>query len=129
MIPAHTLARLGSAISRQIDILEAVVRRGVQNMARLRRRRATIRMFQGLGDHLLTDVGLDRCQIVSAVDRIGRQQLSGDPTAAHVVHDMQSRRELLARQKTRDLGHVNRYGDGFEEFPGVCARPAEETPV
>lgn len=129
MYPTPTATKLGSALSRLVAILEAMIRRRVQNMANNRRRRATIRTLRGLDDHLLTDVGLDRSQIVSAVDRIGRQQLPGDPTAAHIVHETQLKPELAAQRQSRDRGHANSYRKGFAHVPGVCVSPVEETPA
>jgi len=50
--------------------LESAVRRSVGGISRWRRRCTAIRKFQALSDHLLTDIGLDRSQIVSKVEEV-----------------------------------------------------------
>ncbi len=50
--------------------LESVVRRSVGGISRWHQRRTAIRALQALSDHLLTDIGLDRSQIVSTVEEI-----------------------------------------------------------
>ena len=55
---------------RLVNGLESAVRWSVGRISRWRRRRSAIRELQALSDHLLTDIGLDRSQIVSTVEEI-----------------------------------------------------------
>lgn len=72
--------------------LEAAVRRGVGGISRWRRRRTAIRELQALSDRHLTDIGLDRTQIVSQVEEIietGGRPLLGGHTAARIARRKQ----------------------------------------
>ncbi len=53
-----------------VNGLESAVRRSVGGISRWRQRRTAIRELQALSDHHLTDIGLDRCRIVSTVEQI-----------------------------------------------------------
>ena len=55
---------------RLVNGLESAVRRSVGGISRWRQRRTAIRELQALSDHYLTDIGLDRSQIVSTVEEI-----------------------------------------------------------
>ena len=55
---------------RLVNGLESAVRRSVGGISRWRQRRTAIRELQALSDHHLTDIGLDRSQIVSTVEEI-----------------------------------------------------------
>ncbi len=55
---------------RLVNDLESALRRNVDGFSRRRQRRRAIRELQGLSDHDLTDIGLDRSQIVSTVEAI-----------------------------------------------------------
>ncbi len=55
---------------RLVNGLETAVCRSVGGISRWRQRRTAIREFQALNDHHLTDIGLDRSQIVSTVEEI-----------------------------------------------------------
>ncbi len=57
-------------VLRLVNGLESAVRRSVGWMSRWRQRRVAVRELQGLNDHQLKDIGLDRSQIVSAVEKI-----------------------------------------------------------
>lgn len=61
---------------RLVNGLESAVRRSVGGISRWRRRRTLIRKLQALSDHYLTDIGLDRSQIVSTVEEIYRDRRS-----------------------------------------------------
>jgi len=114
-----TLADAGTAIARVIAVLETGLRRTVEYAATSRRRRMTIRTISGLGDHLLTDVGLHRYQIDATVDRFSGPPLAGDPTAAQVGHGSQ----------LRDTGCGNGPRYGFGANPHLAVRRAKETPA
>ncbi len=58
------------AALRLVNGLESAVRRKLGGISRRRRRRTAIRELQALSDHHLTDIGLDRCQIVSTGEEI-----------------------------------------------------------
>jgi uncharacterized protein YjiS (DUF1127 family) len=90
MNPYYELPNLGSSFQqahadrpgRQIDRLLSIgalrlvnglgsaVRRSVGVISRWRQRRTAIRELQALSDHQLTDIGLDRSQIVSTVEEM-----------------------------------------------------------
>ncbi len=76
---------LGIGASRLVNGLVWAVRRSVGGISRWRHRRTAIRELQALSEHYLTDIGLERSQIVSTVDEIietgGRPRL-GAHTAA-----------------------------------------------
>ena len=55
---------------RLVNGLESAVRWSIGGISRWRQRRAAIRELQALSDHYLTDIGLDRSQIVSTVGEI-----------------------------------------------------------
>lgn len=55
---------------RLIKGVESAIRRCVGGVSRWRRRRTAIRELQALSDHYLTDVGLERSQIVSTVEEM-----------------------------------------------------------
>ena len=55
---------------RLIKGLESAVRHCADGISRWRRRRTAIRELQALSDHYLTDVGLERSQIVSTVEKM-----------------------------------------------------------
>ena len=57
-------------VLRLINGLESAVRRSVGGISRWRQRRTAIRELQALSDHYLTDIGLDRSQIVSTVEEM-----------------------------------------------------------
>ncbi len=78
---------------RLVNGLESAVRRSVGGISRWRRRRTAIRELQALSDHHLTDIGLDRSQIVSTVEEIietggqtaarsGSHENHGDPISS-----------------------------------------------
>jgi len=52
------------------EVTPDALRRTRGRISRWRRRRIGIRKFQALNDHYLTDIGLDRSQIVSKVEEI-----------------------------------------------------------
>ncbi len=53
-----------------VNGLESAVRWSVGGISRWRQRRTAIRKLQELSDHHLTDIGMDRSQIVSTVEEI-----------------------------------------------------------
>ena len=55
---------------RLVNGLESAVRRSFGGISRWSQRRIVIRELQVLSDHYLTDIGLDRSQIVSTVEEI-----------------------------------------------------------
>lgn len=55
---------------RLVNGLESAVRRSIGAISRWRQRRTAIRELQALSDHHLTDIGLDRSQIVTTVEEI-----------------------------------------------------------
>ncbi len=55
---------------RLVKGLELALRRSVGGISRWRQRRTANRELQALSDHHLTDIGLDRSQIVSTVEDI-----------------------------------------------------------
>ena len=55
---------------RLVNGLESAVCRSVGWISRWRRRRTAIRELQASSDHYLTEIGLDRSQIVSTVEEI-----------------------------------------------------------
>ncbi len=62
---------------RLVNGLESAVRRSVGGISRWRQRRTAIRELQALSDRHLTDIGLDRSQIVSTVEEI--METGGQP--------------------------------------------------
>ncbi len=62
------IPRIGAL--RLVNGLESAVRRSVGGISGWRQRRTAIRELQALSDHQLTDIGLDRSQIVSTVEDI-----------------------------------------------------------
>ncbi len=54
---------------RQVISLDSALRRSLGWISRWRRRRTAIRELQALSDHHLADIGLDRSQIVSTVEK------------------------------------------------------------
>lgn len=92
MNPYYVLPNLGIAALRLVNGLDSEARRCVGGITRWRQRRATIREFQVLSDHLLTDIGLDRSRIVATVEEVvetGNGSLLGDQTVARFVSRMQ----------------------------------------
>lgn len=63
---------------RRANGLEAIIRRIVSGISRWHRRGIAIRQLRSLGDQRLADIGLDRSQIVSTVDKMIK---AGDPSA------------------------------------------------
>ncbi len=55
---------------RLVNGLKSAVRRSAGVISRWRQRRTAIRELQALSDHHLTDIGLDRSQIVTTVEEI-----------------------------------------------------------
>ncbi len=55
---------------RTVNAVRRLVRRCVDLILQWHARRAAIRELQGLNDHYLKDIGLERSQIASAVDAI-----------------------------------------------------------
>jgi len=69
--PGHQIdGILSIGALRLVNGLESAVRRSVGGVSRWRQRRTAIRELQALSDHYLTDIGLDRSQIVSTVEKI-----------------------------------------------------------
>ncbi len=69
--PGHQIDGIPSiGALRLVNGLESAVRRSVGGISRWRQRRIAIRELQALSDHHLTDIGLDRSQIVSMVEEI-----------------------------------------------------------
>ena len=62
------MLRIGAL--RLVKCLKSAVRRSIGGISRWRRRRTAIRALQALSDHCLTDIGLDRSQIVSTAEKI-----------------------------------------------------------
>ncbi len=52
-----------------VNVLESAALRTVGGISRWRRRRTAIRELQALSDYYLTDIGLDRSQIVATVEK------------------------------------------------------------
>ena len=69
----------GIALSSFAKAARNIGRRGVGLILQWRKRRAAIRELQGLNDHYLKDIGLDRSRITSAVD--GILENGGHPAA------------------------------------------------
>lgn len=65
----HLTTRLASGASRKAGGLELAVQWSIRFVRRWHRRRAAIRVLESLSDHYLRDIGLDRSQITSRVER------------------------------------------------------------
>ncbi len=65
----HLTTRPSSGASRKASGFELVVRWSIRFVRRWHRRRAAIRALESLSDHYLRDIGLDRSQIISRVER------------------------------------------------------------
>ncbi|WP_367575975.1 DUF1127 domain-containing protein [Pelagibius sp. Alg239-R121] len=66
MNPAYQLSNPGKRFRQS----PAAISRIIKGIARWHRRRTTIRELQNLSDYCLTDIGLDRSQIVSMVEAL-----------------------------------------------------------
>lgn len=65
--------------AKQIYDEQSILRRLIATISRWRRRRAAIQQLQALNDHYLTDIGLERSDIASAV----REATAKEPGAWH----------------------------------------------
>ena len=75
VLPGRQSARISSAgVLRLVNGPISAVRWIVGGISRWRRRRNAIRELQAISDHYLKDIGLDRSQIVPAVENMIRQQ-------------------------------------------------------
>ena len=61
-------------LSRIIGAAEAAVRRGLGKISRERLRRARIRELMSLSDHQLLDIGVERSDIATTVEKILEQK-------------------------------------------------------
>lgn len=64
---------LGS-VSRLIRAADTAMRRGLLKIARERLRRARIQELRSMSDHQLLDIGVERSEIASTVERILEQK-------------------------------------------------------
>lgn len=67
--PSREIDRIPSiGALRLVNGLESAVRQSIGRISRWHQRCTAIRELQALSDHYLTDIGLDRSQIVSTVE-------------------------------------------------------------
>ncbi|MEO9901584.1 DUF1127 domain-containing protein [Nisaea sp.] len=58
------------SVSRLIRAANSAMRRGLHKIARERLRRARIKELQGLTDHQLLDIGVERSEIAATVEKV-----------------------------------------------------------
>lgn len=65
---------ISESVSQLIRAADTAIRRGINKIARERLRRARIKELQGLTDHQLLDIGVERSEIAATVEKILERQ-------------------------------------------------------